>query len=259
MLCSRLFSTFKAAAALSSILVFAAACKHASKTTAAVPEPPTPRQVSEYRLHKIIPYTLRMRRPPGPGANPKAGPGGADYHSDPLPDAHFDCEGAAWLFRELKLDQVRSCLAPLKSISVLYRVKWLPTPYLELDLSDDTPACLKSVLAAIPVPREIFFQSNEDGRLECYSSRLQIESNEIAGFKMPIKKTSVKVDFPLVQPPKDDDETRALLLTWALTPFWDRADGTLVSHLVPSQICTACLGEKTKLGPTDPEPQTWPQ
>lgn len=256
---SRFSPQFRIAAVSGAILAAVSACTHAPKSVATGPAQPLPKQVSVYHLHKLIPYTLRVRRPASPGANPKVGPGGIDYRSEPLPDAHFDCETATWLFRELKLADIRSCLAPLKSLSVSYRVKWLPVPYLELDAGDETPECLKSTLSSIPVPREIFFQSNEDDRLECYSSRLNIESNEIADFKLPIAKTAVKVEFPLLQPPKDDDETRMLLLTWALTPFWDRSDGTLLSHLVPDTICGACLGEKTKLGPTSPKPLSWPE
>jgi hypothetical protein len=59
--------------------------------------------------------------------------------------------------------------------------------------------------------------------------------------------------------PKDDDETRMLLMTWAMTPFWDHSSSTLPSHLVPDAICAACLGTRTMLTPADPEPLSWPE
>lgn len=253
------------------LLLILGSCSHGRKTT-----PSSGKPIREHALKQLIPYTLKIRRPTSPGADPKAGPGGTDYQSDPLPDENFDCREVSWLFREIDLVEARACLAVLsapptpdseqaakKPIShLLFTVRWLPVPELELDASgfDEGSAanCLKKVLSHLPVPREIFFQSNEGDRLACYSSRLAVEANEIAGFKLPIKKTALRVELPLKPLPKDDAETRMLLMTWALTPFWNREKNTLAAHLVPDGICRRCLGEKTMLGPTDPAPVPWP-
>jgi hypothetical protein len=242
------------------LLLAGGACGHAatkSGTTRA--DQALGKPVSEYHLHRFIPYTLRVRRPPGPGANPKAGPGGIDYRSDPVPDANFDCKEVAWLFKDLKLEDLRACIAHAKGGRAVYLVRRLPVPYLELQEEDDMPACLKAVLATIPLPREIFFQSVEGDRLACYSTRLAIEANEVVGFKMPIDKAEVRLDFPMATQPKDDDEMRMLLMSWALTPFWDHSNSTLTAHLVPDKICATCLGERTMLKPGDPEPVSWPE
>ncbi len=216
-------------------------------------------QVSEYHLHRLIPYTLRVRRPTGEGANPKAGPGGTDYRSNPLPDSHFDCKDVASLFSETKLADVRACIAKVQSSArASYRLRRGATPYYELDESDDAAACLRTALPLIPLPREIFFQSNEGDRLACYASRLPVEGDEVVGFKLPISKQALKLDFPLATQPRDDDETRMLLMSWALTPFWENNGASIKARLVPDSICVKCLGEGVMLKPTDPEPMLWP-
>lgn len=231
------------------------------------------KSVREHALRQLIPYTLKVRRPVSPGADPKAGPGGIDYRSDPLPDQNFDCQDVSWLFKEVDLSEARACLAAMSApplpdspqavTQLLFNVRWLPVPELDLDLSifDDESegGCLKKIFGHLPVPREIFFQSNEGDRLACYSSRIAVESNEVGGFKLPINKTALRIPLPLKPFPKNDAEMRMLLMTWALTPFWHREKNTIGAHLVPDAICRRCLGEKTMLGPTDPAPVSWPQ
>jgi hypothetical protein len=212
-----------------------------------------------HELHQLIPYSLKIRRPPGPGADPKVGPGGTDYTSHPLPDAKFDCETPTFLFSELKLDQVLQCVEDVKEASfVHYRLKRVPVPYLELQNPEDAPACLRTALPRIPVPREIFFESNDEGRVLCYSARLNIEANETAGLKLPTHRLDVRVDFPILAFPTTDDETRMLLLSWALAPFWNENMRSLSAHIVPDALCNACLGEKNRLKPKDPTPVPWP-
>jgi hypothetical protein len=217
---------------------------------------PPPR---EHLLKKIIPYTLRVRRPAGPGADPQAGPGGTDYYGSPRPDAKLDCQTPEWLFREIELSQLQTCLSTIKDArQERYRLKRVATPYLELDPSSGTPDCLKKALPVIPVPREIFFQSNVEGPLYCYSSRLAIEANETAGFRLPTHRLAVRVDLPAGKMLQDEDKLRLLLLSWALAPFWEGGHQAIPAHIVTDQLCTACLGEKTMLKPTDPEPVLWP-
>ena len=211
----------------------------------------------EHQISHLIPYTLRVRRPPGPGADPRVGPGGTDYTSHPLPSANLDCETARELFANLDLAGLRTCLSSLKS-SVRYRLKRVDAPALELEGPEHAPACLNALLPSIPVPREIFFQSEDEERLLCYSSRLDIEANELAGFKVPSHRLDVRLDFPLLAPPKDDDETRRLLLSWAITPFWNETTSELPSHIVTDEVCRACLGEKNMIKPQDGPQASWP-
>lgn len=251
--------------AITALLLAIMSCSHGRSGEVASPR-------REHALRQLIPYTLKIRRPVSPGADPKAGPGGIDYHADPLPDESFDCRDASWLFREINLTEARECLAALSAPTapdqerairhLLFTVRWIPVPELELDASsfgeEKSADCLKKVFARLPVPREIFFQSNEGGPLGCYSSRLAIESNELAGFKLPIHKTALRIEIPFKPLPKTDAEMRMVLMTWVLTPFWKRKENTLSAHIVPDVICRRCLGEKTMLGPTDPKPISWP-
>ena len=230
------------------------ACSHAPKEA---------RRSDIYSLHQLIPSTLRVRRPGVAGADPKAGPGGSDYRTDPLPDARLDCKDDTWLFGEINLDALRSCIVQISAarspaLKVFYVVHRVPTPYLELEVEKSTPACLVSGLPMIPMPREIFFQSTEGGRLACYSSRFQIEANEVAGFKLPIDQAGVTLEFPMLHPPKDVLETRKMLLTWALTLFWNPSSKTLASHLATDSVCEVCLGERGMVRSMDPEPRLWP-
>jgi hypothetical protein len=250
------------------LLIAAASCATGHRTESSSPS-------REYELRRLIPYTLKVRRPTSPGADPKAGPGGVDYHSAPLPDENFDCRDPEWLFREINLTEARECLAALSAPAapnaadterkihhLFFTVRWLPVPELELDASkfkeERSADCLVKAFGHLPLPREIFYQSNDLGQLACYSSRLAVESNEVGGFKLPINKTALRVELPFKPVPKNDAEMRMLLMTWALTPYWDSKKNTLSAHIVPDAICRRCLGEKTMLGPTDPEPISWP-
>jgi hypothetical protein len=230
------------------------ACSHASKSSSSGESSPAP--VTEYHLHKLVPYTLKVRRPSFAGIDPKVGPGGADYRSAGTPDAHYECKDAAWLFRDVNLAELRDCVTTEKAGHASYVLKRVAVPYLEMEEDGETLSCLKKLLPKIPLPREIFFQSTEGGRLACYGARLHLEADEIAGFKMPFDRAGMKLEFPLTFPPLNDPQTVMLLMTWAMTPFWEK--GTIAAHLVPDRICSVCLGEKTMLKPTDPEPVLWP-
>jgi hypothetical protein len=213
-----------------------------------------------HAIHHFIPYTMKVRRPLSSGANPKVGPGGVDYTSHPLPDAHFDCDAPASLFKDVKLDEAIACFESVKESSpVRYQLRRAAQPELVLEENKATPACLKKTLPKIAVPREIFFQSTEEGSPICYSSRLDIEANDTAGFKMPTHRLALRVDLPLAHLPENADEMRMLLLSWALTPLWEKDRSSLPSHVVPDALCGVCLGPDKLLKPTDPPPVLWPE
>ncbi len=211
-------------------------------------------------IRKLIPYSLHYRRTPFIGADPAVGPGGIDYQTNPRPGARFDCEPMKSLFKEIDLISLRRCLGTLKSdLVVLYRLKRDPAPFLVLDENPEMkPDCLRTALANIPVPREIFFQSNEEGVMSCYSSRLDIEADELFWVKVPKAKTALRLDFPLASPPETDEQTHLLLMSWAMAPFWRDPGHHLISHLVPDALCRACLGKENMLENSGPPVLLWP-
>lgn len=126
--------------------------------------------------------TLHARRPPGRPADPNAFGDEPAAHSDPLPNARFDCMPFHDLFKDVPLARLRACLAsanerlappPGQKTGVYpvarYRFLREPAPALELVIpnpSEDVedarrhPACLDAVLPRILVPREIVYQSS---------------------------------------------------------------------------------------------------
>src|SRR3954467_6778781 len=71
----------------------------------------------EKTVKNAIVRTIRVRRPQGRGADPKAGPGGEDYVSDPLPNETLDCEKPAALFRGFDLPKVRGCFTSIQKFT----------------------------------------------------------------------------------------------------------------------------------------------
>ena len=235
---------------------------------------------SSRKVLRLIPFTLRMRRPPVAGADPKAGPGGADYVSHPFPNQHLDCETAEAIFKDIPLTELRGCLATLAKagpphLEIRYRLKRSFVPELELDgldseSPDAPPACLKKSLPRIPVPREIFFQAPysqeptaQEDLISCFSSRLNVEANETSGVRLPTNRVALRLDFSPISPsfvvPKDDAETRMLLLSWAISPFWQQEEMRyLPAVIVPDTLCRQCIGEKNLWRLQGPPPVLWP-
>ncbi|MGK5082860.1 hypothetical protein WDW37_06115 [Bdellovibrionota bacterium FG-1] len=249
------------------LLLGAWSCSSAGKK--GVSDAPS-RGVAPHAIHRLIPYTLRVRRPAGPGANPLAGPGGEDFTSHPLPDAKFDCEPPVAMFRDFKMNEIRECLKSVqkdpnqKSTKIAYRLKRIDIPVMELENPESAPDCVRKLLPNIPVPREIFFQSSEEGALLCYSARLDVEANEKMGIRLPTHRLTVKVDLAslkiseIPEGPEGDAEWGMLLFAWAISPLWTEQMRVLPSHIVPDYLCATCLGEKTMVKPGGPPPKLWP-
>lgn len=164
----------------------------------------------------------------------------------------------------MELPAIRACLAGLKQSAVLrFRVRRLAQPELELQESEKAPECVARMLGRIPMPREILFQSVEEGHLDCYSSRLDIEADEVLGAKVPTSRVEVRVDLPLALAPQDDASLARMLAGWALTPFWSLPEGksgAVSARIVPSRMCLKCLG-KEREDPNeafDTHPGSWP-
>lgn len=229
-----------------------------------------------YQVRSFIPDSLMIRRPTGTVVDPKVGPGGEDYASQPSPDSRFNCQDPEKLFEKTNLKRVRSCLSranrdkkhPQK---VHYRLVLDPAPIFELEeIEKEKSSCLQSVLPVIPVPREIVFQTESERELDqCLSSRIPIGADRVLGIQFPIQKVRLTLQFPLSQLPKNEKEMRQTLFGWALAPFFQgkEADERVIqATLVPKKFCVACLGVK-KIYQNDPlspylpyEPQQiWPQ
>src|SRR5690606_16510148 len=84
--------------ALAAFALMAAACSSG----------PKPNTVHEF--DSIVSEPLRVRRPAGPSADPKAGPGGPDYVGHPPPDEVYDCREPASLFTPAQVGAVRACV-----------------------------------------------------------------------------------------------------------------------------------------------------
>jgi len=246
---------------------------------------------NQHFIKKIAISNLQMRRPPVLGADPKAGPGGVDYHRTPLPDAKLDCAPLQLLFESIDLSALRTCIAENHGRrQVSYILKRDVMPSFELaDLGKPLGAppqskassvpsldpnqgmipdvireadgfdCLKDVLPVIPLPREIVFQSDEEGQMRCYSSRLDIEADELFYVKVPKAKVALKIDFPVPKMPANNAEMRLMLLSWVLAPFRNPSIGDKIeASLMPDPICRRCMGEKNMFTPQMPPPYEWP-
>ena len=200
-------------------------------------------------IGQIWPDQLRVRRPLAAGATADTDAGGLDYTSRPLPNEKLDCESYEALFQKVDFKALRQCFADQTAVKDLdYRLQRLPAPELELMDPEDAPTCIQKLLPSIPVPREIIFRAEEptDAKPRCWSSRINIEADEILGVKLPGSALALHVGFPLVTVPQDDAEMKRLLGSWALTPFFrdlpGGANGRLRSQIVPDRLCDQCMG-----------------
>lgn len=232
----------------------------------------------QYKVKNILTETLRVRRPKYRGANPKADPGTKEYKSEAPVGSDFDCRRPGWMLRGRDLLQIRQCLLSFEDINeeeedvtleYTYRLIRKNQPYFELeglkDYLEDKEAkdedwkenCMYELLAQIPVPREIFYQSLEGGEPVCYSSRLGIEGNRVFGVKTPLKKFEMKIRFPLriEESPNNNADVVRLLVAWGLTPFFGggKDQDFIPAKKVPDMICNRCLGRARRTNVGGPE------
>lgn len=217
------------------------------------------------KLHGVGIFHLKIRRPTGKGADPQAGPGGNDYRSESEVGQNLDCKSSNELFSQIHLSELKGCLELMKTdlkdeLDVEYRLTRSDEPTLDLVQTKNTPECLKAALPQIPVPREIFFQSDEEGAPGCYSSRLPIEADKVLGRKMPIARVNLLVQLPIADVPQSDHDLVNLLKTWVLSLFFTNTEPRTVSAwIVPRSLCAQCFGGYDELvKPHDPPPTLWP-
>jgi hypothetical protein len=178
-----------------------------------------------------------------------------------LPNERLDCETVDALFRGVDLAAVRDCLKEMREPRALeFRLMRSARPELRLQETEDTPACARTALATLPVPREIIFQSMAEGHLTCYASRLDIEADQVLGARVPWRRMVVRAELPLDVPPETDAQTARVVTGWVLSPFWGEAGRQVDAKIVPDSICRTCLGTR----PADPSealdlhPGVWP-
>lgn len=216
-------------------------------------------------VEQMVLPSLYYRRPESIPADPLVGPGGEDYRSQPLPDARLDCKPARALFsgkNPIDLEAVRSCLASIKKpVEAVYRLRKDYRPALVLEKDEKkTPPCLVSSLSEIPVPREIVFQSPQiDGSLACYASGIRPENDRPIPFRWIKHGWELGVQLPLEENPENVEQTRLLLLSWALRPFKTEAGDLFVVKVVPDSLCRICLGDDARYRDFSPSGmELWP-
>lgn len=217
---------------------------------------------SVHSIHQLWLYNLHYRRPPQIGADPDAAYGELEYESHPKPNAQFDCLPLKNLFSNLNLDSIRSCLQSsnqmMMSQSLYYELHREISPYLALQDPDQAPDCFRALLVNIPIPREIFFQSNEGGQLNCYSSRIWLSKDVFLGIKDSLSSFNVEVKFPIPNLPTTHDETLMLLTSWVMMAYWDDSGHGFVSRIVPDDMCQKCMGRENMFLEGDRLPPLWP-
>ncbi len=233
---------------------------------------------NEHWLRRIVVHTIQSRRPEGTPLDPKAYAWEAGYRSSPLPNTQFNCEPLSNLTLGIDLARIRGCLKSIRSgTSVVYKLERgarpelllegipEPSPSPSVSPTPDTqreepavPLCLVKLLPRIPIPREIVYQSAEEGAIRCYSSRIEDSTGLGADLleAFSTNRVAVRVSFPAVPSPQNDVQTAQWLLSLALAPFI-REQGLLGRLLVDTQ-CRACLGDKAFVQPWESVPMTWP-
>lgn len=202
------------------------------------------------KVKKLIVSSVHFRRPEGAGADLTAGPGGEDYRAKPLPNEKLDCQTQKEFFKDTNTQELRTCLVGLTDPLVLtFNLVRNFRPYWELveDPKIPVPDCVKATLSKIPLPREIFFQSNVENFLSCYSARLNLEADEFLYVKVPRAQMQMQIKIPF-EPAltgfSPEEAMQRVLFSWVMTPFWENPEHYLNAKILPEGMCKACMGEK---------------
>ncbi len=241
---------------------------------------------NEHWLRQLVVHTIHVRRPEGTPVDLKAYPWDAGYRASPRPDARFNCAPMGAMSAGFDLAAVRSCLKSIQpGTSVTYKLVRGPRPELLLEGIPEpkpspspepapspgsspkpspspepppVPPCLVKVLPRVPVPREIVYQSAEEGRIMCYSSRVEdstgLGADLVEAFST--NRVVLRLNFPVWPMPDSDLKTAQWLVSLSLSPFL-REQGIL-GRILPDSQCQACLGEEVFVKPWEPVPLTWP-
>ena len=233
-----------------------AVCCLTSCSTAGMPE----YENYQHHLKHLAIDTLHLRRPSGEPGVDRLYPDEKGYRSEVPPGPNFDCaEGDGWLL-SIATPALYQCLSGSVRLGIArYRLDRNLQPELVLVDPEEAPACVRELLPRIPVPREIVFQSDEEGsELSCYNARLDLDEGKVFGVVNPLKRTYLQLDFPLRPLPEDPLQFRRVLLTWALLPFLTPEEPReFVAKVVPRALCQVCFGKQRLLDARD-LPVYWP-
>lgn len=192
---------------------------------------------TDHWVHRIIGYQLHIRRPEAAAAKPTADRYEPEYTSHPLPNERFDCEPFDDMYKKFSFKDLKKCL-----VAVNYTHEGAPISYLldisqaepvwRLEQKEDTPDCIRTSLQTIPVPREIFFQGEENGKLGCYSSSVEFVQS------------SMRLSFRLEGLPNGEADMLQLIKTWSIAPFVDDSKQAIRAKAVSTEICLQCMGRE---------------
>lgn len=229
-----------------------------------------PKKNRVHEFDAVIAEPMRIRRPPGPGADPSVGPGGEDYTARPVPDAAYDCRAPESLYEAARVAEIRACAASITTpLTLTYKLARNAVPTLELFSPEEgseqraaLPECIRKLLVRLPVPREVFFLAEKPDQegYQCYSTRLDVESDTPLGVRLPLDRWLMDIQFPLEAPTPDDAAMSRVLVSWSLTPVmkpggpFDKIRGTAV----PEGIFRQCFGDMEIPKRKFPYPPTWP-
>ncbi len=204
----------------------------------------------DYPLHQILLYNLHLRKV---------------YEEGHQSGSNLDCESLKDFYRNIDFRSLRGCLlnsSELQNSRVAdYDLKREKAPFLEIiEDKNLSPSCLKQFLSQIPVPREIIFQTQEEGRLNCYHAQIKVFEDSLLGIPAFFSRVHLHIDLETSQIPRTDEDWVFLLGTWSITPFFEEKAGerVLFSNRLPSDICSQCIGEKNLFHEKDILPQLWP-
>lgn len=198
----------------------------------------------EFVSHPGIDFErVRFRRPESPAS----------------PAENFDCADPESFFRGLDLGAIRNCFTAIALRGEAFEAQWNlakeERPSLVLRDPEDAPACLRTSLGNLPIPRELVYvvPNEATGRGECYTSRLALGGGDVLGWELPRAKVRLQVRFPLKAMPASPAEAARTLQAWILTVFrgGSREGGNFRGRFLPTRYCAKCLGipERSDGGP----------
>jgi hypothetical protein len=165
-------------------------------------------------------------------------------------DRQFTCEKSDVFLSELKWNGILACLQSAQKDATLSflvdREAEKPELVLqELPKKSKAPLCVTTTLARIPVPREIFYQSDE---LSCFASGLAMRQGEVR----------LDVPLPVTTLLRSEADARQLVLSWVLTLFWSDEQQLFPAKPLTDSLCQECLGEGQVIRSLKPPRALWP-
>jgi hypothetical protein len=203
--------------------------------------------------------SLKMRNPVSISADPDVGPGGVDYQTATNEEPHYGCKSPSEFFSKLKKAEIRDCLLSVTDeVIVEYQLKRTDSPHWRLQDPELAPVCIVDLMTQISIPREIFFQSSDESNLECYSSKIFKDKDEVLGAKVPINQLNLEIQFPLVDSIRTEGDLDSFFMRLVLRPYFEGQPMKIDARRVPARVCRECL-PKSMLLDTQQKYPSWPE